>query len=306
MARDDFTQQIKDVLAQRVNCRCSNPLCRAPTSGPRVDTKKSLSVGVAAHISAASAGGPRFQSEITSEDRRSIANGIWLCQTCARLVDSDEERFTTSILRDWRQKAETYAEERVGRPDFASSCYPVVTTTNWHLQRESNSRFGFSFVHPFTWDREDPGNSDGNKFRHPTDPQVEMAAWGGYAVISPDLHSWVDRTIIFLGEKRGFQLLSRVAAGGHIFDWDEDETSSKVVETRMQIEGHRIVYAYEEDGIHFTAVQTFLQYGITQIGLACRAPTDRFKSFEELFLVAAKDLRILGSNSAPFARGTER
>jgi hypothetical protein len=32
--RDDFTQSTKELLARRVNLRCSNPGCRKPTSGP--------------------------------------------------------------------------------------------------------------------------------------------------------------------------------------------------------------------------------------------------------------------------------
>jgi len=243
MARDDFTQQIKDVLAQRVNFCCSR--CRAQTSGPRVDPRKSLNVGVAAHISAASTGGPRFRPEISSEDRRSVANGIWLCQTCAKLVDSDEERFTTSVLQGLKQKAEADAEERVGRPLSPQDCSTGVAETNWHLQRESNPRFGFSFVHPYTWDREDPTNSDGNRFRHPIDPQIEMAAWGGYAVLFPDLYSWVNKTIEFLAQEKGFHLLRRVPAGGHIFDWSKDEASGRLTETQGQVEGLRIIYLCE-------------------------------------------------------------
>jgi len=53
-------------------------------------------------------------------------------------------------------------------------------------------------------------------------------------------------------------------------------------------------------------MQTFLQYDDTQIGVSCRAPTDRFDIFEAIFLEISKGLRILGLNSAPFARGAER
>jgi hypothetical protein len=99
MARDEFPSRVKDQLARRVNHRCSNPDCRAPTSGPQLAYPASMSVGVAAHITAASTRGPRFNRNLQSQDRSSADNGIWLCQTCAKLVDSDEARFTAPLLR---------------------------------------------------------------------------------------------------------------------------------------------------------------------------------------------------------------
>jgi len=54
--RDDFSEEVKRIVASRVGYRCSNPDCRAPTSGPQIDIKKSLNVGVAAHITGASSG----------------------------------------------------------------------------------------------------------------------------------------------------------------------------------------------------------------------------------------------------------
>ena len=60
--RDDFKNSIKDKLAKRVGYRCSNSDCRKPTSGPQTEPSGVVNVGVAAHITAASSGGPRFDS----------------------------------------------------------------------------------------------------------------------------------------------------------------------------------------------------------------------------------------------------
>jgi hypothetical protein len=74
MARDDFKIDVKETLARRVGMRCSNPNCRQPTSGPQQDSAKSVNVGVAAHITAASEGGARYDKLLSKEDRRSIEN----------------------------------------------------------------------------------------------------------------------------------------------------------------------------------------------------------------------------------------
>src|SRR5258708_32968847 len=97
MQRDEFSENTKRVVAARVAYRCSNPECRAPTTGPQVETSRTLNVGVAAHISAAAPGGPRYDPALSSEQRSDIANAIWLCQNCAKLIDNDAQRFTPRL-----------------------------------------------------------------------------------------------------------------------------------------------------------------------------------------------------------------
>jgi hypothetical protein len=115
--RDDFTESVKWMLARRVAFRCSRPECRAQTSGPQDDPTKAVNIGVAAHISAASVGGPRYDSAMTSDQRQDISNGIWLCQNCAKLVDSDLRRFTVEVLLGWKRETEEWAKSRLGRED---------------------------------------------------------------------------------------------------------------------------------------------------------------------------------------------
>jgi hypothetical protein len=119
---DDFSDQVKRALAARVGNLCSNPDCRALTSGPQDDPAKSLNLGVAAHITAASAAGPRYDPDLLPEERSAPGNGIWLCQNCAKLVDNDPVRFISEVLIEWKKNAEMEARNRVGKtatPDAA-------------------------------------------------------------------------------------------------------------------------------------------------------------------------------------------
>ncbi len=117
--RDDFPEEVKRALAGRVANRCSNPECRAVTSGPQVDAAKALNVGVAAHITAASSAGPRHDPSLTPEQRRQAYNGIWLCQTCAKLVDNDPLRYSVGLLQEWKAKAEEAALSEIGKTALA-------------------------------------------------------------------------------------------------------------------------------------------------------------------------------------------
>lgn len=114
-SRQEFNQQVKRALAHRVGLLCSNPSCRAATAGPQANPSKAVNVGVAAHITAAARGGPRFDPNMTEKDRRSTVNGIWLCQNCAKLVDNDVVNYSAAVLSAWKAEAEEEARTRIGK-----------------------------------------------------------------------------------------------------------------------------------------------------------------------------------------------
>jgi hypothetical protein len=104
--RDDFTQATKNRLAKQARYHCSNPSCRKLTSAPTSDGLKEMNIGVAAHICAAApgVGARRYRADMTPEQRKSHENGIWLCQDCAKAIDSDDSIFTEAFLHTWKQK----------------------------------------------------------------------------------------------------------------------------------------------------------------------------------------------------------
>jgi hypothetical protein len=115
-ARDEFPEQVKRWLAQRVGLRCSNPDCGALTSGPRLNSDKAANIGIASHITAAAPGGPRYNATLTEEQRSSAGNGIWLCRNCAGIVDIDLNRYTEPLLQAWKRGAEARALAALGKP----------------------------------------------------------------------------------------------------------------------------------------------------------------------------------------------
>lgn len=140
MPRDDFSAQVKRSLAERVGFVCSSPDCRASTSGPQKKREASINLGSAAHITAASPGGPRYDSKKTAEERRGIDNGIWLCRNCATLVDADESLHSVQLLQDWKSKAEERARIELGRKRTAR---PKSMDAAALLRREDKLRAEF-------------------------------------------------------------------------------------------------------------------------------------------------------------------
>jgi hypothetical protein len=111
--RDDFPKATIETLAKRVGQRCSNPSCRKTTSGPHTDPSKAVVVRVAAHITEASPGGPRYEKGLSPDQRSAIDNGIWLCQTCSKLLDSDQARYPVEELFRWKERAELSVSQEV-------------------------------------------------------------------------------------------------------------------------------------------------------------------------------------------------
>ena len=114
--RDDFSQRTKLLLGQRTGFHCSNPNCKRCTYGANSNPSKSTCIGVAAHIYAASPNGPRFDPAMTSDERSSVDNGIWLCQNCSVIVDKDPQLYPAELLLNWKQKAEVRSMYMVNQP----------------------------------------------------------------------------------------------------------------------------------------------------------------------------------------------
>lgn len=129
-SRDDFPIAIKRDLAHRVNSKCSR--CNASTSGPQASAEGSINIGVAAHITAASEGGARYDRSLSASERRSAANGIWLCQNCAKLVDNDALQFPATVLLDLKSRAERRAQESIGIPGELLGTFGAFTLPNTH------------------------------------------------------------------------------------------------------------------------------------------------------------------------------
>lgn len=120
--RDDFSKRTKERAAKRVAYRCA--FCGKPTIGPSFENNDAVSsTGVAAHICAAAPGGKRYDSKMTSKQRKSIDNCVWMCDTHAHLIDTDETKYTVEVLKEMKLKAEMLAAEANADIDFFKKYY---------------------------------------------------------------------------------------------------------------------------------------------------------------------------------------
>ena len=121
--RDDFHPHVINGLRMRAAFICSNPDCRCHTIAPSEDNELDcLYIGIAAHITAASEGGPRYDPSPTSEQRRDISNGIFLCASCAIMIDKNNGvDFPADVLRKWKSDHDTWVRDNLNKSPISLS-----------------------------------------------------------------------------------------------------------------------------------------------------------------------------------------
>ncbi|WP_266157225.1 hypothetical protein [Dyella silvatica] len=125
--RDDFSQSVKTVLAGRAGWKCSFPQCNRSTAGPAVESHdKWIKNGVAAHITAAAPGGPRYDASISPDQRSDISNAIWMCPTHGSLIDKEQAAYTVEEIKSWKIEAESRAARELER---SSATHPSQATS---------------------------------------------------------------------------------------------------------------------------------------------------------------------------------
>ena len=110
--RDDFSAKVLMILYKRAGGKCCR--CGAPTFGPDTNLHKSVNIGQGAHIAAAAEGGPRYDKKMTTEERSSATNGMWLCSNCHDIIDRDVREYPTAKLKKMKREAEERARREVG------------------------------------------------------------------------------------------------------------------------------------------------------------------------------------------------
>ena len=129
--RDDFSKSVKTLASERVGLRCS--LCGILTkAAPKNGNSGIINIGIAAHICAAAPLGPRFDPNMTVEQRTSIDNCIWLCGNHAKLIDSDEKAYPKEFLILKKREAENKAAEAL---ESGKSSFTIVQNCGFNLKQ---------------------------------------------------------------------------------------------------------------------------------------------------------------------------
>lgn len=104
--RWNFSSTTIKKVQQRAAFICSNPDCRLMTVGPSLKDDDQVQYAVkVAHILPASKGGPRDIADTTPSQRTSMINAIFLCGSCADIIDKNNGiDHSIKLLQNWKKE----------------------------------------------------------------------------------------------------------------------------------------------------------------------------------------------------------
>ena len=143
--RDGFLLSVRDTIAKKSGYICAYPDCKKMTVSGSADRQSGITVlGVAAHITAASKKGPRYDKDMSHEERKSESNGIWTCQNHGKFIDDNTSKCTVNELRRWKEQHENWVFKRVesGRSLFSSGIYRISFENIGIFESEYHLPFG--------------------------------------------------------------------------------------------------------------------------------------------------------------------
>lgn len=194
--RDDFAPEIKRILAARAGHKCS--VCLKATSGPGPTARVALSDGVAAHITAASPNGPRFDHSLSADARRSPENGIWVCTQHGREIDAAASTFSVDVLRGLKRIREESASRELqqsqGTEDQSGLLieFPYVTTAYKLFGVIDPQAYTFSTTSAL---RDVLRNTEEPSRLLDLAPEVIVEAWGSHPNVAGILSTLLSKNI---------------------------------------------------------------------------------------------------------------
>ena len=100
--RDDFSLETKRKIGYRSGFRCCFPNCNRLLIEKSDNSQGYNNLGEYCHITAASPGGPRYDASLSKEERESYDNGLLMCRNHAAIIDKNESKYPTSLLKQWK------------------------------------------------------------------------------------------------------------------------------------------------------------------------------------------------------------
>jgi hypothetical protein len=107
----NYTRKTEKLLFNLASNECAHPDCTKPLLAEDGNTL----IGIIAHIEAASENGPRYNAEMTNDERRGFANLMVLCDEHHKVIDNKENEsvYPKELLISWKSNHEAKAKQRI-------------------------------------------------------------------------------------------------------------------------------------------------------------------------------------------------
>ncbi|MGH2447227.1 MAG: hypothetical protein ACRDFS_01275, partial [Chloroflexota bacterium] len=127
----------KEATVRRLYALSGNE-CAFPDCGlPVVDERTGVVVGQICHIAAANSDGPRFDPDMTDEERRAFENLVVMCSMHNKVVDTVPDEFPAERLRGIKRIHEARHSGQADRLAMKGNLDEVVRQLLEHLRAGS-------------------------------------------------------------------------------------------------------------------------------------------------------------------------
>ena len=128
-SRDNFSAKVINLSKLQAAYICSRPTCKRFTVAPSITNEMMVQyMGKVAHIHAAAPEGPRYLKSMSVSERKSISNALFLCSTCADLIDKNSGiDFSAETLKSWKNQHRAWVLENLNKSDMQNDSISITS-----------------------------------------------------------------------------------------------------------------------------------------------------------------------------------
>ena len=118
--------------------------CAAPDCEKSLEARDERTIiAKICHIEAASSDGPRFNPDMTDDERRDFDNLILLCDECHSIIDNkdNENKYTVDLLKQWKRDHENKCRNNklISNPTLLNQAINAIASIELEDNMDSNS-----------------------------------------------------------------------------------------------------------------------------------------------------------------------
>ncbi len=118
--------------------------CAAPDCNRSLEARDAKTIiAKICHIEAASSDGPRYNPDMTDDDRRDFDNLILLCDECHSIIDNkaNETKYTVILLKEWKRNHEDKCRQGklINNPKLINQAINAIASINIEDEIDSSS-----------------------------------------------------------------------------------------------------------------------------------------------------------------------
>jgi len=111
--------------------QCSNPNCTRKLIARDGETI----ISKICHIEAASPDGPKYNPDMTDDERRHYDNLILLCDECHSIIDNkeSEDKYPVTLLKEWKRNHENFIRQNflIRKPQLLNQAINVIANIDF-------------------------------------------------------------------------------------------------------------------------------------------------------------------------------